>query len=182
MDTKTVAAIWQDRKGQPLERVICVDPGLGGTGWALFESISTGDKKLEAPVLTGVIEAPRNEKWDNRVWSVCSSFGGVLASAMTANVVIEFPVLFSGHAKSQSSAARGDLFKLTYLVGGIAQVARQATGNLPILITPSEWKGQLPKDVVIARIKKAYGKKADEFTKDHEADAVGMGLALQGRL
>ena len=97
-------------------------------------------------------------------------------------MVFEFPELFSGNAKSQASAGRGDLFKLTYLLGGLADRAREYTGRLPILMTPQEWKGQLPKDIVIKRIEKAFGPEYASQINDHEGDAIGMGLAAQGRL
>lgn len=70
--------------------------------------------------------------------------------------------------------------KLVFLVGGLGHVARRVSGVLPVFITPEEWKGQLPKKVVLARLAKAFGK--DRKFRDHEADAVGMGLAAQGGL
>jgi len=179
MDRKLIM-FGKERTDNVLERVLFVDPGLGGTGWAYFPWIQANatKKTLAAPTITGVLTAPTNEKWDNRAWSYCAQFAGIINSCEPETVVLEYPELFSGDAKSQASAARGDLFKLTFLIGGLAQVAREATGKLPILVLPKEWKGQLPKPVVINRIKKQLGIDC----QDHEGDAVAMGLAAQGRL
>lgn len=80
--------------------------------------------------------------------------------------------------KSMASATRGDLFKLVYLIGQLS------IGNgefIPFMIAPREWKGQLPKEEVIRRIKKLCPNVGSAIG-NHEADAVGMGLALQGVL
>jgi hypothetical protein len=47
-----------------------------------------------------------------------------------------------------------------------------------VLVTPNEWKGNLPKEVVAARCEAQFG-----FTVgNHEQDAIGMGLSAQGAL
>lgn len=69
----------------------------------------------------------------------------------------------------------GSLQKLVFLVGVIA-------GYLPedwriILVTPSGWKGQLPKDVVIRRMTARYGTAVVKTlnVKTHAWDALGIG-------
>jgi len=167
-----------------MKRTLYVDPGLGGTGWAYFDWLMKKSRKPEPPTATGVIHSPTSERWDNRVWSVCREFAGVLSAVNPEEVVLEMSALWSGSAKSYASAthhAKGevaDLFKLTFLIGGLASVAREYTNKIPTLISPQDWKGQLPKNVVISRLESAFGKKY----RDHEADAVGMGLAAQGGL
>mgnify|MGYP001810001885 CR=1 FL=1 len=121
--------------------------------------------------------------WIQHVEQVTSTFLGVLKALEPSTIVIEIPALWSGSAVSHASAAAGkdgdpgDLFKLTYLVGQLGYLTKKMTGNLPVLILPYEWKGQMPKEVVLERIA-AYGIQA----KDHEGDAIGMGLAAQGAL
>lgn len=182
MDKKLIMFGPKKGKSERLERVLFVDPGIGGTGYALFDEVNSKAtvKNLVAPSLTGTLTPPRNEQWDNKVWSLCSEFGGLVASTTPHTVVLEFPELFSGSALSHASAAKGDLFKLTFLIGGLAHVAREMTGNLPVLMTPRDWKGQLPKKVVIERIQKAWPD-LDQI-HDHEGDAIGMGLSAQNRL
>jgi len=100
--------------------------------------------------------------------------------------VLEMPELWSGSAISNASATHkakpgepADLFKLVYLVGVLGAAALAAVGNLPVLATPAEWKGQLAKDMVTRRIQSALPGCA---FRDHEWDAVGMGLSAQGKL
>ena len=77
-----------------------------------------------------------------------------------------------------SAAASGDLFRLTYQVGVLADALDRVFERLPILLSPHEWKGQLDKKALAARIWRALETKY----RDHEADAVGIGLHIQGRL
>jgi len=173
----------KSKKNLAFGDVLFVDPGLGGTGVALFPVIHTKstDKQFCKHIFNDVLHAPSNEQWDNRAWSIAVQFKGLLQCSIVRDVVIEFPKLFSGSAKSQSSASKGDLFKLTHLIGMLSLVSCEHTGNLPILMTPEDWKGQLPKAAVINRIKKAYDDQM-LMLRDHEADAIGMGVSAQGRL
>lgn len=168
-----------ERKNSVLYAVMFIDPGFEGTGLAFFPAVDCGkNKKTDGPSFTEVIRAPKNEKWDNAQWSICASVRGAMVGCGVKDVVIELPELWAGSAVSMASASKGDLFKLCLLVGGLCQIAREHTGNLPILVTPQEWKGQLPKDVVLKRVEKAFNK----TFRNHEGDAVGMGLSAQGGL
>jgi hypothetical protein len=178
----------KDREEHILDSVLFVDPGLGGTGWAFWSQLSTKPKKNHEshPASTGVLKIPKGEwegSWIAHAAGVAASFAGLLAAMRPQIVVLEQPGLWSGNATSHASAATGkegetgDLFKLAYLVGQLALLTKQCTGVLPILVQPYEWKGQLSKDLVFERLA-AMGIEA----KDHEADAVGMGMAAQGAL
>ena len=153
--------------------MIFVDPGLGGTGWASFP-IPGG-----APNCFGVLRGGKGP-WETQAHDICQGFIGVLNALRPKAVVMEFPTLWSGDMKSFTSASRGDLFKLSYLIGGLAEAAWECCPQHPKLITPQEWKGQLPKEVVIKRILREWPDL--EKIPNHAADAVGMGLAAQGKL
>jgi Holliday junction resolvasome RuvABC endonuclease subunit len=181
MDKRLMMFGETDRR-DTVPRVMFVDPGLGGTGWAFFACISRG-QGAQPPVATGVIRGGEKEGWQSQ----CHSIGAMLCAQCLAGkiqtVVLEMPELWTSatsHASATHKARAGepaDLFKLTYLVGVLAASVVSYVG-LPVLIAPQTWKGQLPKEVVHERIKKALGIKY----KEHEADAVGMGLAAQGQL
>ena len=169
----------KERVEEVLQHVVFVDPGLGGTGWAYYQWVNTGGGKVEAPTASGVIRAPRGECWENQAFSICHQFSGTLAAfGCVQDVVIEFPGLFGGDATSYAAAAKGDLFKLAVLVGGLGYVARGHTRNMPVYVSQQEWQGQLNKQEVLLRIEKRIGMKC----RDHEADAVAMGLSAQGVL
>jgi len=166
-------------------RKLFVDPGISGTGWAFFELPEAPGRKPIPPSATGVLVGPKGERWDNRVWSICRAFAGTLAAVKPEEVVLEMGELWGGSARSHASVTHkskkgepSDLHKLIYLIGGLASEAREKTNKIPILIPVQGWKGQLPKEVVIKRLESAFGK----TYKNHEADAVGMGLSDQGGL
>jgi hypothetical protein len=51
------------------------------------------------------------------------------------------------------------------------------------LVKPSQWKGQLPKTIVIDRLRRKLGRKqCDDLGIEKDAwDAVGIGMWAQGR-
>jgi hypothetical protein len=160
------------------KRQLFIDPGLGGTGWAFFTD--------GAFTNSGVLKPPSRESWQHQCHSLAGMLRGVIVACKAERVILEMPALWGGSATSYASATHhakpgepADLFKLTYLVGVLGDVAWQATSALPKLVHPEEWKGQLPKDAVKARIAKRL---PDYDFGDHEADAVGMGLAERGLL
>lgn len=177
----------KDREPSDIESALFVDPGLGGTGWAYFENFNTMPSRPTLPAASGVILLSRKrgqeDGWISHVADIASHFRGTLSAYAPRLVVIEQPQLWENDAKSHAATTvgakgePGDLFKLTYLVGQIGFLSKDMLGVLPILIHPFEWKGQLPKELVLHRLEK-LGVKAD----DHEADAIGMGIAAQGKL
>ncbi len=175
-------AMFQTEEDSTWDRVLFVDPGIMGTGCAYWEKIIRSKKKkmADAPKVSFRLN-PKDRKipWQLRSDAICAWFCGIVDHLSPKIIVIEFPELWSSSAASQASAGRGDLFKLTYLVGAFGEICRQVTNGRPVLISPAKWKGQLTKKAVHARIKRALG-----GTKypEHIADAVGMGLAVQGKL
>jgi len=73
----------------------------------------------------------------------------------------------------------GDLQKLTFLVGVLAGYFQSAVSFTPV--TPNEWKGQLPKSVVIRRLQKRFGPGATQDWEKDGWDAVGIGLWKLGK-
>jgi hypothetical protein len=154
--------------------VFFIDPGLCGTGYAFFTFLEYRKKK--PPTAWGVLRARDDGgTWQDHSAALVVEVGHLLNTYRPSRVVIEFPELWASGV-SMTSAMKGDLFKLTYLIGGLGQILCSP----PILISPREWKGQLPKPVVLGRIRNAY----PNFKKvpNHAADAIGMGLSAQGFL
>ena len=94
-----------------------------------------------------------------------------------AFIVIEKPEVWPS-GKSLAGAMSGNLLKLVMFVGGLRQVTRRIACLEAeiVLVAPGEWKGQLKKPALKKRIERALGKPY----REHERDAVGMGLAVQG--
>ena len=174
-----------ERESVKVENVLFIDPGIGGTGWAFWRELDTNAITPTAHDESGVIickSIPRDksrETWNTKVREICAQMAGVMNVLQADIIVLEFPVLWAS-GKSQTACSRGDLFKLAYLIGGIGEVGRQQTIVKPVLVTVLEWKGQLPKNLVIAR----YRQKTRFAGRigNHEGDAMGMGLSAQGHL
>jgi len=162
-----------------VERVLFVDPGLEGTGWAFFPVLAVGGRRGRAlePEAARTIRVPAGNQWESRAAQVCGLFSGVVAATRPAILVLEQPEVWGSSPVSLTANRRGDLLKLAYLVGGLAEVGRAAGIAVPVLVPARRWKGQLPKDEVRRRIRTAW-KRAEDYP-EHAEDAVGMGLAAQ---
>jgi len=161
------------RKWKTQGSSLFVDPGTAGTGWAFFKRLTL--IKPTPPCETGVIK-PRIGDFQAKAMAISVEFRAVVHRLRPQIVVAEFPALWS-NAKSKAAAKRGDLFKLSYLIGALAVAA----GMRPLtLVPPDRWKGQLGKDEVIHRISRSWI--GGSRLRDHEGDAVGMGYAAQNAL
>lgn len=90
---------------------------------------------------------------------------------------IEGVQIYSSSMKSMASASSGDTIGLAYMAGAYMEICNRF-GIIPYIVNPRDWKGSMNKDIVHARILRATGTKFQE----HVADAVGMSLAVRGRL
>ena len=159
---------------------VTVDPGLGGTGMAFWQKDFWGQKPY-IPFFTHAITAPDKLDWLTRSDIIVEEFQKVLRPQeyVVTKVWVEYPGLHqtaAGHA----SASKGDIFKLMFLVGRFAQVCYTMRSEF-VPLEVNEWKGTMSKEVVIRRISNRLGVSHDHFP-NHVADAVGMGLHLQGVL
>jgi hypothetical protein len=101
------------------------------------------------------------------------------------DIYIEGVQLWSMNPKSLTAAQRGDLFALSYLVGGYIAIC-QRHGLSVNLIYPSAdkkkerqgWKGQLDAKKLAMRIQRINNKTYPE----HIREAVGIGFSVMGIL
>jgi hypothetical protein len=152
-------------------RIIAIDPGVGGTGYAIFDN--------GILVKFGTVKAIGNEwlyKCSNILFLLDGQINGFY---QVEKVLIECPQFMSG-SSGRMVAARGDLVKLTLLTGMILQKFMVKYGVSAIeLVEPSKWKGQLPKSVCNNRVLKILKSKNNSLPlkfDDHGLDAVGIGL------
>lgn len=161
-----------------MSAMISVDPGLSGTGVVYWQDAVPYSSNVFIPPQS----VTRKDVKDGEEDLVARArYLGTMIRDLTdsltlkgTTVVIEFPE-FQGGAERQMGWKTGSLQKLTFLVGVMV-------GVLPvewrvILVPPSGWKGQLPKDVVERRMKAKYGadKCAALRVKTHAWDAMGIG-------
>ena len=158
--------------------VVCIDPGVGGTGLAFWSSWPHADAPAWAPDATEVVRPtyPR-APWLDRAFSCGERVGIFISRCNATHIIVEDQAVWTS-AVGAASAGRGDVIRLAQLAGLILAHARIYGSLRTYLLPPREWKGQLPKAAVAARIRRALGR----AYPDHAADAVGMGLYLQGKL
>ena len=154
-----------------MRRVLTIDPGIRTCGYAYWYNLS--DTKL--PDCSGIWRQKTGTDWKIAVRGQWLEFKLFIQKPIDL-VVIETPSVW-GSAKSHASAVKGDLFKMAHMIGGFHYMCAMWEIDIE-LITPRDWKGQLPKRVVEARLIKQYGQKF----RDHECDAVGIGSWIYRRM
>ena len=144
--------------------MIGIDPGLGGTGFAIADgyrfihgetfNVSTTIKHLSLRAdfiaKSVVYSALEHDNTNDR------------------KALIEYPEFYTGRV-GISCASTGGLIKLAYLVGYISS-ALVKVGYRVELITPNDWKGNIPKHISTNRIQSIIKYPVDS----HLADAVGL--------
>lgn len=172
--------------------VIAIDPGLGGTGVALFWQV---DERPPELLRTVCINAQRGPGYLYKAQSICAQFRRLLEirhrefallvdRGSSVVTIIEEPVLWSGSAKSHASSASGNLHKLSVLIGFLA--GELFNLNFPAIMTiqAKSWKGQLSKAATTLRVQKRFTEGActrassvsSPTENEHIVDAIGIGL------
>jgi len=151
------------------KRFISVDPGVSGTGYAIWS-------RTNRIIDFGIIAPPSTIKeFEARVMNIERRLRNVVRTYKVEKSYIEFPAFYQGFG-GQVTARSGALVKLAFTVGILY-------GALPEchLVPVSSWKGSLPKEIVIQRIRKILPKTDWMDFKEHVWDACGIGLHVQGR-
>jgi Holliday junction resolvasome RuvABC endonuclease subunit len=172
MFKKCVAAKWK--------RVLCIDPGIRHLGYAFWPEIRRGPKRhTVAPKDTGLLTTPKGVQWEDAVYECMASW---LVEYITVHhvriVVIEGVEFWADSTRSQVAAKKGDLLRLTFLVGALGQVVYALCDKKAVIVEPTLWKGDMPKPVMKARVRRALHRKY----REHEYDGVAMGLRIMGKL
>ena len=140
------------------ERILCIDPATKHMGWAIFEDgnlVDSGHRKANG------------KDW---LQNMDQQLDFLYEFDDLDKVVIELPEAWG--SSDRSVAAMNSVLKLSVLVGAIRYMFAIEAGIAVELVTVRQWKGQVPKEVTIRRIRKHWGWTG----RDHnEADAVGIG-------
>lgn len=181
--------------------VLAIDPGINGTGWSMWQSVPpkmAPSLISNVPSEVGVLRKRFGSFVDAATW-IADEVYAVTGRARwycpvhrqhwcgcgkqpQLIVTCEFPEFQTSAARSMGWM-RGDLQKLTFLTGVLARAVTRHTNHdiqqatfEPVPV--SQWKGQLPKDVVQRRIEKELGlpNTRNLDIKTHAWDAVGIGL------
>lgn len=163
-----------------MQSLLAIDPGLQGTGLALWQR-----GRLRATTVITV--RGRSEDWLTRCESIVKAVAVWTREnddplADQRRVVCEM-MEHHGSARSSMIWRSGDLQRTLVLVGMLARWGSANRKALVELVPPSEWKGQLPKHIVEARICKRLGRERVQQLgiRTHAFDAVGIGMWALGR-
>lgn len=155
-------------------KTLSVDPGLGGTGLACW---------IDGELIRTEVIIAHNRKADftDRAESIAQQVRVIAVNHGAESIACEYPEYFANSASGEMVARRGDLLKLTFLVGVIA--GRCAPVDF-VAVPVGVWKGQVSKDTIERRIRRRLGDSLCRSMgiRTHAWDAVGVGLYMQGRL
>lgn len=152
--------------------LIAVDAGLKSAGWAIFDSSIL-------PTASGLVHPRRDYKDEDvvtRAIDVGQQLGMIAKEHGAREGIIEMPVFYG-----QGDKNAGSIFKLCVCIGAIAASLNENGVAVETVDVP-DWKGQLPKEVVIKRIKAILPDYvlADLNLEKDMWDAVGIGLWKRG--
>jgi len=149
-------------------RIMAFDPGVGGTGWAVFD----GPRFVGA----GTIRGFRGSCWEAKHDLIAKTAATLIQQLSPESVHVEMP--FFAQSK-QVVAKSGALVKLTILAARIYQLAgtgASATVWVPVI----NWKGQMSKKMSDARTARKLPQVDLTTYSEHARDAIGIGLYVVG--
>lgn len=156
----------QDYNWLTSHRFMTFDPGVH-TGWALFD-----DSVI--PMDTGLFSVVSGKAINEE--TVLKNLG-LQFESVVCRFSPEFTVIenaeFRESRKGRVSAASGALGLLQKIIGGYVMIS-----DNPILIRAQMWKGNMDDTAVDQRVVRSIER---EYRR-HETEAVGIGLAIFGRL
>ena len=144
--------------------IITIDPGIDA-GYSIWN-----DKwnLIKYGIILG-----KGKNWEEKMQDVAKKLKALVMTYGATKGFIEEPKKYHG-TFGNMVADRGDLVKLSIQVGYIKGYLGIPVESIPVIL----WKGQLPKDVVIKRIKRLLPKAK---ATSHDWDAIGIGLFLAGK-
>ena len=158
-------------------RLLTVDPG-DHTGVAFWDALDILHPEVDS------FQLPKNIKMLSNEEQFCfmiNMFRCVLIAYKPDYVIIEGTQVYLSSSVSLMSAGRGDLIKLTTLIGGYCAMCHSLEIRFKVL-TASKWKGQMSKSATFAQVNHITGGMFDMIRNEHTIDAVGIGLSHFGYL
>ncbi len=169
--------------------MLSVDPGVNAMGLALWRWEPRHRKKMEKPIRAWVGQLPSKvlkaePDWHRKMLRLLNrARDSIIKFGMKDHLhlealFIEWPEIRSGSV-GHAAAVRGDVSALAYCCGAMCEMFPDVRSTL---LAVSEWKGQLPKEIVNKRITRAIGSKdrSGNAFETHAWDAVGIGLVGKG--
>lgn len=149
--------------------ILCIDPGVRAAGVALFD-----DKELTTAWLA------EGKDWEDTADSVMRKLP--VNSCLVQEVVVEHMQIY----KQTGLAQANDLITVSMMAGRVTGLFSGWASAKSYL--PRDWKGQVPKDIMVKRVEKVISKEElkrvdwPSADKRHNVwDAISIGLFRVGR-
>lgn len=157
---------------QPGFRLLCIDPGVRGCGVAEF----VGGELKRAGYALGKPTGRDYSVYSYLADSVVHWWG--MQTVAVDRVIIEYPVVYP---KSDQQKNPNDVLDVAAAGSAVASRFRHSDVES---VFPRDWKGQVPKDVMLDRIKRALHlegwseriQKTNKSDTEDILDACGIGL------
>jgi hypothetical protein len=147
--------------------LLSVDPGTHYTGYAWWDTTHTHITLLKY----GLIRATGDD-WKKRVYNIKQGIQENFPEFKS--VVVELPEFHAG-ARGMNASRQGDTLMLAVLCGALM------TGST-YFVTPSQWKGQLSKQITAIRMLQYWPELGVKQKIDYNwADAVMLGVMTSNR-
>lgn len=133
------------------------------------------------PVDCGIIKPHKSTKdFFLDTHSTIHQLGKVISELKPKVTLVEWPTFFDS-AGGRAAAGSGSIVKLAFGIGQIALMV-DAYGGRFVPVNVNKWKGQMPKNLVIKRIKKRLTSSRLEYLlpESHAWDSIGIGLYYRG--
>lgn len=157
---------------------LVIDPGSGGTGIAAWSVENWLSPQVHNPLYTHCAYG-KSKSWLSNSVAIADHVRNIVSNETIVAIHCEFPQFFST-AGGEMVAARGDLQKLSFIVGVFSEIAW--AHKIPFYpYEVNEWKGQMSKNAVIKAIERRLPNIADLNPDSHAWDAIGIGLYAQSK-
>lgn len=159
---------------------VAVDPGLRGCGVAIF----TRGTLMRAAYVKNSMESGRGYAAHAAMADAVDKWMTTREPLNTSDIIIEFPQIYG--ASTSKKGDDNDLLDLAGVGGAIASMFNTMRILSP---HPRDWKGQVPKETMTERIRRALSdteraniEKCPASLMHNVLDAAGIGLWQLGRL
>lgn len=166
--------------------LISIDPGTKYTGYAVLKTprVENGREMFlsQYGLLTPGGDRP---DWTIRARMIAAKIQQLFMQIEPNRLVIEWPEFQSGQ-RGYDAARQGSTLKLAGFCGFLLAVwdlygarmrqeQRPVVIDMPALITPSQWKGEVPKPVTQSRVNEKFGLELKNGIEWNCSDAIGLG-------
>lgn len=151
------------------ERLISIDPSINNLGMAIW---NIPDKKLLGHMLMHPEKTHKGNEYDKSL-SMYNQTRGWIEKYGVNRMIMEIPEVWA--VAGFQARETGSMTKLMFVCGMLYSL-RNDLDELK-LVTPRDWKGQLPKEVVANRLNEHYLKLGLDLTKldANVADGIEIG-------